>query len=207
MSAAPATARVLATAVTSPAAGHAAPKPGAPRPKRDNPSLRAVPTPRTPARAPFVVLVAFLLASGLVLVLLVNTWLAQGSFEMQQLQRQKVSLDVGAQAVSQHIADESAPHALAAKAAAMGLVPAPNPVFKTADGSVLGVANKAVRPVPPPPPPMPTPTPSANAAVAPGTAASPGSSASAKPAAKPAAQPSASAAKTAVRPTTPAGQG
>lgn len=202
MSAAPATARVLATAVTSPAAGHAAPKPGAPRPKRDHPSLRAVPTPRTPARAPFVVLVAFLLAGGLVLVLLVNTWLAQGSFEMQQLQRQKVSLDVRAQAVSQHIADESAPHALAARAAAMGLVPAPNPVFKAADGSVLGVANKAVRPAPPPPP-VPTPTPSANASAAPGTAASSGSAVSPKPAA----QPSASAANAAARPTTSAGQG
>jgi hypothetical protein len=142
-------------------------------------ALRAVSPPRTgrrPARAPFVLLVCGLLVGGLLLVLLINTWLAQGSFEARQLQQQQVSLQISAQALQQELAAQSAPGNLAAVAAAMGMVPAPAPVFKDAAGNVLGVPEKAVAP---PPPPAPSPSASASASVSPSASASVPPSASA----------------------------
>jgi hypothetical protein len=135
---------------------------------------------KSAARAPFVLLVAGLLAGGLVLVLLVNTWLAQGSFTLRQLQQQQSDLRVQSQALAQKINTESAPQVLAAKAQAMGMVPAPAPVFKTASGKVLGRPEPGVAP-PPPQPPSPSTTPSASTSPTASASASGAAQASGKP--------------------------
>jgi hypothetical protein len=137
-----------------------------------------------PARAPFVLLVSAILGGGLVMVLLLNTWLAQGSFTVKRLQDQQTAMRNQTQAIAQQIAAQSAPDALAARAAELGMVPAPNPVFKTKDGAVLGVAQAAVRPAPPPPPP----TPSASASSSPSASADPSAKASAKASTNPSAK-------------------
>jgi hypothetical protein len=151
---------------------------------------------KSAARAPFVLLVAGLLAGGLVFVLLVNTWLAQGSFTVRQLQQEQSDLRVQSQAIAQKIHTESAPQVLAAKAQAMGFVPAPAPVFKTTSGKVLGDPEPGVRPAPPPPPsPSATPDASASASpsASPSTSPSPGASAATKPSARASTKPSAQA--------------
>jgi hypothetical protein len=126
-----------------------------------------------------VLLVSAILGGGLVLVLLINTWLAQGSFTVKRLQEQQTGLRNQTQAIAQQIAAQSAPDALAVRAAELGLVPAPNPVFKGTNGAVLGVAQPAVRPAPPPPPPAATPSASASASASASPSASASASASA----------------------------
>src|SRR5665213_2829922 len=131
-------------------------------PTRTTPPLRVVRPRATPPRAPFVLLVSALLGGGLVMVLLVNTWLAQGSFTAHTLTLEQSKYADDEQALSQSIAQRAAPQALAARAVALGMVPAPNPVFRRAsDGAVLGAPTVAW--APPPPPPSPSPTPSASA--------------------------------------------
>jgi hypothetical protein len=128
-----------------------------------------------------------------VLVLLINTWLAQGSFTVKRLQDQQTAVGNQAQAIAQQIAAQSAPEALAVRAAELGMVPAPNPVFKTKDGAVLGVAQTAqvaVRPAPPPPPPAATPSASTSSSPSASANPSPKTSTPPKPSA-PAAKPSA----------------
>jgi len=174
---------------TAPArAGSAAPRraPQALPPPRPRPPLRVVPQRHAPARAPFVLLVSAILGGGLVLVLLINTWLAQGSFTVKRLQDQQTSTRNQTQAIAQQIAAQSAPDALAVRAAELGMVPAPNPVFKTKDGTVLGVAqiaHAAVRPAPPPAPPAPTTSASASptASGSPSAGTSPSVGSPAKP--------------------------
>lgn len=161
MSAAPV--RTATPRVAEPAPSRARPGqagPGRSTPGRQPAPLRVVRQRKAPARAPFVLVVAGLLSAGLVTVLLVNTWLAQGSFTLRRLQEQQSALDLRTQALQQKIEAESAPGALAARAQAMGMVAAPAPVFKLPDGHIVGVAEPGVRPAPPPPPPTPTPSPS-----------------------------------------------
>ncbi len=153
-----------------------------PTPRR-NPAapLRVVQSRPSAARTPFVLLVSGLLAAGLIGVLLVNTRLAQGSFAVNQLQLQQSKYADQVQALSQAVADAQAPQALGARAIALGMVPAPNPVFKR-DGTVLGAATVARKPPPPPPPSpswSPTPTPSPSATTSPSPTASTSTSASA----------------------------
>jgi 4-amino-4-deoxy-L-arabinose transferase-like glycosyltransferase len=200
------------TAVASPARR---PQP-ARSPERRTPQLRVVHTKHAPAKAPFVLLVSLLLGTGLVLVLLVNTWLAQGAFEVRQLQKTQAGLAAQSQTLAQAISAESAPQSLAAQAAGLGLVPAPNPVFKGTDGRVLGTPVRAVRPAPPPPSvaatPTPTPTPTAAPTATPTAApkATPTpQSAVAKPTTttKPSAKPTTSTKPSASKPATPAATG
>jgi hypothetical protein len=187
--------------------------PGA-SPRPATPPLRVAERRATPARAPFVLLVSFLLGAGLIGVLLVNTWLAQGSFTLHQLQLDHSKYADQSQALAQSLAADAAPQTLAIRAGALGMLPAPNPVFKrTADGAVVGVPTRAWPPPPPPPAPSPsaavsdsaTPAPSASASTA-GAAAKPSTSVPPATAAKPstvarpsaAAQPSVSARPSAV---------
>jgi hypothetical protein len=143
------------------------------------PPLRIVARRTSAARAPFVLLVSGLLAAGLVGVLVVNTRLAQGSFAVHQLQLEQSKYADQVQALGQVVADEQAPQALGARAIALGMVAAPNPVFKR-DGAVLGAATAARKP-PPPPAPSPTWSPSPSAS----TSASPTASSTASPSASP----------------------
>lgn len=138
-----------ARAYALPAPDDTRPGTGAPQPKRARvPHLVAVPSTAIsrarPTRAPFVILISALLAAGLVALLLLNTLLAQDSFAMHALQKQTATLSDDEQALAQAVAREQTPQSLAQRAAGLGMVPAPNPVFRMGpDGQVLGVATPA----------------------------------------------------------------
>lgn len=94
-------------------------------PAARRPGLRVVPGGRTrPPRAPFVVLVLLVLGAGLVGLLLLNTGLQQGSFELRDLQREARQLRDQQAALAQEVARRSTPDELAERAAALGMVPA-----------------------------------------------------------------------------------
>jgi hypothetical protein len=96
--------------------------------------LRVVPPrPAHPRRAPFVVLVLFLLAVGLVGLLVLNTALQQGSFELTDLEQRTALLrDQHSQLVGD-VADRSEPATLARVASQLGMVPGENLVFLRLD--------------------------------------------------------------------------
>lgn len=115
----------------------------------------------------FVAFCLLLLGAGLVAVLVVNTSLAKGAFELRDLQRQDSVLSDRVTTLQQSIDSESSPTLLARRAAAMGMVPAQGAAFlRLSDGRVLGVAEPAVpvkgfsvitSPVPVKPPATPKP--------------------------------------------------
>ncbi|MHA6759264.1 cell division protein FtsL [Streptacidiphilus sp. PAMC 29251] len=93
---------------------------------------------REAGRAPFVVLVVLILAGGLIGLLLLNTALSQGSFQLSQLQQRTNSLTDERQGLQQQISAWSAPDALSARAAQLGMVPGGTPAFLQDNGTVLG---------------------------------------------------------------------
>ncbi|PZS35239.1 MAG: hypothetical protein DLM59_03360 [Pseudonocardiales bacterium] len=100
-------------------------------------------------RAPFVALVVGLLAAGLLGLLLLNTVIAEDSFQLHTLQQRGNALDLQQQQLQRDIDALEAPTALAARARAMGMVPAGSPAFiRLSDGKVLGVPEPATSPVP-----------------------------------------------------------
>ena len=106
------------------------------------PRLRLVPPPqprRGAPRAPFVLLVVTLLGSGLIVLLLLNTAVAQDSFRLTELRQQAAQLDDRQELLQRQIADLSAPQQLAEAAEALGMVPGDVPRFlRTPGGEVLG---------------------------------------------------------------------
>lgn len=89
------------------------------------PSLRSVPlrSSRAP-RAPFVVLVLLVLGIGLIGLLILNTALQQGSFELGEMQSTTDELRDRQTDLADRVAARSAPDALADEATHMGMVPA-----------------------------------------------------------------------------------
>lgn len=99
---------------------------------------------------PFAILVLCLLAIGLVLLLLLNTALDRGAFQIQAAQKRQSQLTDQQQELQLRLAGLSAPGALASQAAALGLVPNPRPVFlDPGNGAVLGVPTPAPTTAPP----------------------------------------------------------
>ncbi|MDT3400027.1 septum formation initiator family protein, partial [Streptomyces sp. B1866] len=100
---------------------------------------------RPPAakRTPFVLLIVVLLASGLIGLLLLNSSLNQGSFELSRLERQTTELTDEQQALQQEVDELSAPDALARRARELGMAPGGNPAFLAPDGTVRGVPSPA----------------------------------------------------------------
>ncbi|GAA0407824.1 FtsB family cell division protein [Streptomyces luteireticuli] len=90
-------------------------------------------------RTPFVLLVVFLLGSGLIALLLLNSSLNQGSFELTKLQRKTTELTDEQQALQQEVDQLAAPDALERRARELGLVPGGSPAFLGPDGTVHGV--------------------------------------------------------------------
>ncbi|MFE2329605.1 hypothetical protein ACFXD5_37855 [Streptomyces sp. NPDC059385] len=126
------------------------------------------------ARTPFVLLVVALLAGGLISLLLLNSALNEGSFQLSKLKKETTALTDEEQALQRDVDGYSAPDALQRRAQELGLVPGGSPVFIGADGKVAGTAAEAE------PPPAPTPTPTAAAqAPAPGQPTPPPASAGA----------------------------
>ena len=90
------------------------------------------------ARAPFVLLVVLLLGSGLLMLLLLNASLNQGSFKLAKLEKQTGELTDEQQALEQEVDSYSAPGTLEQRARELGLVPGGNPAFLGPDGKVKG---------------------------------------------------------------------
>ncbi len=109
------------------------------------PALRSVPgrASRAP-RAPFVVLVLLVLGIGLIGLLVLNTALQQGAFELGELQSTTDELRDRQTDLADRVAARSAPDALADDAVRMGMVPAEDaPTFLELPGSAPADAGGA----------------------------------------------------------------
>ncbi|MCX4739715.1 FtsB/FtsL family cell division protein [Streptomyces antibioticus] len=105
---------------------------------------RLFPTgPRRAARTPFVLLVVLLLGGGLIGLLVLNSALSEGSFKMDDLQRDTKGLTDEEQALQRDIDSYSAPDALQRRARELGMVPGGDPAFLNPDGTVKGVPSAA----------------------------------------------------------------
>jgi hypothetical protein len=105
------------------------------------PHLRMV-SPLRPERASrgvFALVVTGLLGVGMVLILVINTSLAQGAFTVSELQAQQSVLTQQEQTLAEAVAAAAAPESLEQRARALGMVPSENPVFlDVTTGEVLG---------------------------------------------------------------------
>ncbi|OLZ62475.1 hypothetical protein AVW11_23015 [Streptomyces amritsarensis] len=136
------------------------------------------------ARMPFVLLVVALLAGGLISLLLLNSALNEGSFQLTRLKKETTALTDEEQALQRDVDAYSAPDALQRRARELGLVPGGSPVFIGPDGKVSGSVSVAEAPPSPTPTPAPppaqagpgqSPAPAApNQSVPPGAPAAPG---------------------------------
>ena len=80
-------------------------------------------------RPPFVVLVVGLLSGGLICLLLLNTVLAAGAFQMTSLQQASAPLARQQQELQQEVAYAESPGAIAQGARKLGMVPVSQPRF------------------------------------------------------------------------------
>jgi hypothetical protein len=112
-----------------------------PAPAKQQPKLRVVyGAPFRPPRMPFVIFVVSLLAAGLVGLLLLNTELQSGTFQITKLSNQASQLRDQQEGLEKQVRTLESPQNLADRALQMGMVPNPNPVFlRLSDGQVLGV--------------------------------------------------------------------
>ncbi|MFP5335224.1 MAG: hypothetical protein ACLGIV_07915 [Actinomycetes bacterium] len=147
MSPAVAPARAVTAASPSRAAGRAEPR------RATGPRLRVVTAPPSPrGAASFAAGCAALLAVTLVALLMLNITLSRGAYQVHELESRRDQLAERQQALEERLAVEAAPGRLADRAAALGMVPNPNPaVLRLEDGAVLG----SPAPAPPPPPSAP----------------------------------------------------
>ena len=102
--------------------------------------LTVVPrTARNTPKVPFVVLVLLVLGGGLVGLLVLNTALQQGAFQLASLQGQQTMLATKEEDLRLRVAALRDPQRLAREAQRLGMVPNTNPAFlDLRDGSVLG---------------------------------------------------------------------
>lgn len=107
------------------------------------------PRPAVAGTGVFALVVVGMLVGGMVLLLVLNTSLAQGAFEIGTLTKAQNQLAVQEEQLLQEVARAEAPESLQARADALGMVPVAAPVFlRLADGAVLGIPKpaKASRP-------------------------------------------------------------
>jgi len=91
----------------------------------------------------FAVILAGLLVAGSLVLLVINTLLAQDAFVLHRLQQKVTSLTAEEQAVTSLTERESSPESLASKATSLGMVPGETPVFlDLSTGKIVGVAQK-----------------------------------------------------------------
>ncbi|MGW4203053.1 FtsB family cell division protein [Streptomyces sp. NPDC004726] len=107
--------------------------------------------PSTAARTPFVLLVVVLLGGGLITLLMLNSSLNEGSFELSELKLETTELTDEQQALQRDVDSYSAPDALERRARELGMVPGGPPAFVKPDGGVEGVPRKATAPPAPEP--------------------------------------------------------
>lgn len=139
------------------------------------PGGAAAPGARQAARMPFVLLVVALLGGGLISLLLLNSALNEGSFQLSRLKKETTTLTDEEQALQRDVDAYSAPDALERRARELGLVPGGSPVFIGPDGRITGSGAPAEAPPSPTPTPTPTatPTPAASGRPAPSGTPSP----------------------------------
>ncbi len=101
------------------------------------------------ARAPFVLLVVVLLGGGLIGLLVLNSALSEGSFQLDDLKEQTKELTDEEQALQRDIDAYSAPRALERRARELGMVPGGDPAFLAPDGTVKGSPSPAPTPATP----------------------------------------------------------
>lgn len=99
--------------------------------------------PNKAARTPFVLLVVLLLGGGLISLLVLNSALNAGSFQLSKYEKRNTELTDEEQALQRGVDDRSVPGALAKRAAELGMVPGGGPVFLNPDGTVRGVPSEA----------------------------------------------------------------
>lgn len=117
-------------------AARRAPGRSLPRATPARPSLAVVPRPRPKAaRGAFALLLLLLLVGGLIMLLALNTALAQDSFVVQDLQSKQAQLDDQEQQLTQQVAVLESPEMLASKARALGMIPGGRPSFVKVDGA------------------------------------------------------------------------
>ncbi|GAA1418157.1 hypothetical protein GCM10009601_13360 [Streptomyces thermospinosisporus] len=105
---------------------------------------RLIPSGRAQAaRTPFVLLVVLLLGGGLIGLLVLNSALSEGAFELDDLQRETKNLTDEEQSLQRDIDAYSAPDALQRRAEELGMVPGGDPAFLGPDGKVKGVPEPA----------------------------------------------------------------
>ncbi|MFD4349767.1 septum formation initiator family protein [Streptomyces coelicoflavus] len=95
------------------------------------------------ARAPFVLLVVVLLGGGLIGLLVLNSALSEGSFQLDDLKQRTKELTDEEQALQRDIDAYSAPRALQRRARELGMVPGGDPAFLDPDGRVKGSPSPA----------------------------------------------------------------
>ena len=115
---------------------------------RRRPALVEVPQARAAVagNGVFALVVLGMLVTGMGVLLVLNTTLAQGAFEISALTSAQHKLAVSEQLLLQQVALAESPESLQGRADALGMVPVASPVFlRLADGAVLGtpVAAKA----------------------------------------------------------------
>ncbi|MFI6346932.1 hypothetical protein [Streptomyces sp. NPDC050560] len=99
--------------------------------------------PSRAARTPFVLLVVALLAGGLISLLVLNSSLNEGSFQLDDLKKQATDLSDEEQQLRHDVNGYSAPDALRRRAGDLGMVPGGSPAFLGPDGTVRGVPSAA----------------------------------------------------------------
>lgn len=100
--------------------------------------LRLVPDLGTGERADrktFVIFLSAIGVLGLLMLLVINTLLAQDAFELHRLQAQATTLSDQREAVMRQIDLASSPEVLAARATAEGMVPSQSPRFLSLNSS------------------------------------------------------------------------
>lgn len=101
--------------------------------------LRLVPEANTGQKADrktFVIFLSIIGGVGLLVLLGINTMLAQDAFELHRLQAQATTLSDQREAVMRQIDLASSPEVLAARAIAQGMVPSQSPRFLTLNSSL-----------------------------------------------------------------------
>jgi hypothetical protein len=130
--------------------------------------LRVVPAAiRRTGNGVFAVFCMTVLAAGLVALLMMNTALASGIYQLKTLQGESGTLTDQQEQLTQVVDDLRSPRNLADRAQQLGMVPAKSMAFvRISDGSIIGVAqpakddqrlNVVTSPVAPPPAPIPDP--------------------------------------------------
>jgi hypothetical protein len=103
------------------------------------------------ARTPFILFVLGLLGGGLVCLLVINTVLASGAYQINSLQQTETTRQQQVQVLQQQVAADSAPSVIAGRARQLGMVSPPLTKFlNLRTGRIIGqpATEPGVLPVP-----------------------------------------------------------